>query len=407
MRGATHAASRAPARARLLAAAGPELGSHRQCFGAAPGHLPQLATILTDAGLTGRGGAGFPTGRKVATAAGARGVVVIGNGAEGEPLSDKDAVLLSRAPHLVLDGLTVLCDAVDAESAYLYLPERARAPIESALAERRAAGWETAAVSVIEAPDVFIAGEETAVIRRLEGGPALPRDRVAVVAQSGLRGRPTLVNNVETLAQVGLIARFGPRWFRSVGDPAQPGTMLVTLSGALVARGVTEVPTGVSLTDLIGWYGRTDPRGLRAVLVGGYHGAWLTARDIQDANLTRNSLSRWGATPGAGIIHGLGRAECGLARTADIVAYLAREAAGQCGPCANGLPRLAALWRDLAHGSASWELVDEIERIAGLVVGRGACRHPDGSARMVGSALRAFAGDVAQHIGGRCEAEVR
>jgi NADH:ubiquinone oxidoreductase subunit F (NADH-binding) len=212
------------------------------------------------------------------------------------------------------------------------------------------------------------------------------------------------VNNIETLAHVALIARYGPHWFRAVGDANEPGTRLVTLSGSATTRGVLEVPTDVAMTDLIARHGGAELACVRAVLTGGYHGTWIPAAALGGLRLSRTSLSGVGATPGAGVVHLLSRDECGLARTADIVGYLADESAGQCGPCLNGLPRLAQLFDQLAYGPSDDRLLGEIRRMADLVDGRGSCRHPDGSVRMVRSALRAFAGDVALHHQGRCEA---
>ena len=208
--------------ARLFAAPGPSLAAHQQRFGPLPDSAATtLVTLLEEAGLTGRGGAGFPTARKIASVTG-RKAVVIGNGAEGEPLSHKDAELLASAPHLVLDGLGVAAAAVAADKVVIYVPGAAVPAIETALDERRSARLDPRRVTVVEAPEGFVSGEESAVVRRVEGGPAMPRDRTVLTSICGVRGRPTLVNNVETLAQVALIARYGPHWFRSVGDPTEP-----------------------------------------------------------------------------------------------------------------------------------------------------------------------------------------
>lgn len=385
---------------RLLATAGPGLAEHLAHFGDLPAVGADLATVLTDAGLCGRGGAGFPTGRKMAAVFGLD-AVVVGNGAEGEPLSRKDVELLTRAPHLVLDGLDAAADATGAGAVYLYLHPEASPPVANALDERRRAGLDRHRVIVVEAPDRFVSGEESAVIRRIEGGPALPKDRTTVAAVSGVGGRPTLVNNVETFADIALIARFGSSWFRSVGDPEEPGTMLITMSGAVRRVGVFEVPTGVMLSGLLD---QTAGQTVRAVLIGGYHGTWLTADDLEGLRLSRPAMKALGASPGAGIIHALAIGECGLARVAEIAGYLAEQSARQCGPCLNGLPRLAVLLEELAFGKASDHLVSEVRRVAGLVEGRGSCRHPDGTARMVRSALHTFADDVELHRRNRCAA---
>lgn len=384
---------------RLFAAAGPGLPAHLDQFGESPAVTAELIGEIEAAGLSGRGGAGFPTGRKMAAVRGTA-PLVVGNGAEGEPLSRKDTTLLTRAPHLVLDGLSAAAAAIGADTAYLYVNTAARQPVADALAERRAAGVDAHPVSVVVAPERFVAGEESAALRRIEGGPALPRDRTVVSAVSGIGGRPTLVNNVETLAHIALIARFGSAWFRSVGDATEPGTMLVTLSGAL-RQAIVEIPTGVALLDVL-TEAAVGPHTLRAVLIGGYHGTWLPAEQFGAARMARSGLEPLGATPGAGVIHGLDRTECGLKRTAEIAGYLADQSARQCGPCLNGLPRLAALLDELAFGHASEDLVHRVHRMVGLVDGRGSCRHPDGTARLVRSALEAFSYDVALHRDGRC-----
>lgn len=358
---------------------------------------------LTAAGLTGRGGAGFPTGRKITSVTG-RHPVVVGNGAEGEPLSRKDATLVARAPHLILDGLQVAAAAVGADKVYLYLPNHVAPTARHAIDERAAAGLDQRPVLVVEAPDTFVSGQESAVVRRIEGGRAIPRNRTVLTTISGVRGRPTLVNNVETLAHVALIARYGHYWFRSVGGAGEPGTMLVTLSGALPRRGVVELPTGAPLSEVLAHGGLEDLRTVGAVLLGGYHGSWIPTAALAAAHLSRAGLARLGASPGAGVVHVLPSHRCGLARTADILAYLAEQGARQCGPCLNGLPRLAQLFDDLAYGRVDDGLLDEVHRMLGLVDGRGSCRHPDGTVRLARSALATFADDVARHRVGRCTA---
>lgn len=387
---------------RLLATPGPSLADHLQQFGQLPCCTSELITDIEVAGLTGRGGAGFPTGRKMAAVTGSKRMIV-GNGAEGEPLSRKDFALLNRAPHLVLDGLDAAASALRSDRTYLYVHPAAYRAVTAAIEERRAAGLASHGISVVEAPEGYVAGEETAAIRCIEGGVALPRDRTAPTATRGVHGKPTLVNNVETLANIALIARFGSSWFRAIGDPADPGTVLVSLSTPLDRPTVVEVPTGTPLIELIE-HGGSRPSDVSAVLLGGYHGTWLTATELATARLSGPALKPLGASPGARIIHVVRRDVCGLARVAEITRYLADQSARQCGPCRNGLPQLADLLDELAQGQACAATMREVLRIAQLVDGRGACRHPDGSVRMIRSALRAFADDVDLHLRGRCTA---
>jgi len=401
---APHEPSPPAGTSRLFAAPGPSLAQHRARFGPlpTPAHADELIGALDEAGLRGRGGAGFPTGRKMAAITGRR-PVVIANGAEGEPASDKDAVLLQHAPHLILDGLAAVAAALGSREAHLYAGASALPAIRHALQERRATGWDSPTVHLSEAPETFIAGEESAVINRIAGRAAVPVDRIVRITDSGLRGRPTLVQNVETLAHVALIARYGPRWFRSIGTPAEPGTMLVTLSGT-ATPGVLEVPLGIPLAHLLRDHTDLEPPDVRAVLLGGFHGAWLPGALTAQACLSRESLNPLGATPGAGVVHVLGAAECGLRRSADIATYLAQQSAGQCGPCLNGLPALAETLTQLAYRRPQPNAAREATRLLALVDGRGACKHPDGTARFIRSALHTFTHDIALHLRGRCEA---
>ncbi len=177
--------------------------------------------------------------------------------------------------------------------------------------------------------------------------------------------------------------------------------MLITLSGASTRKRVVELATGTPLTDVLDRGGFTD---VRAILIGGYHGSWIPANDLAGIRLSRNGLADFGASPGAGIMHVLPAQECGLARTADIIGYLAEQGARQCGPCRNGLPRLAQLFDDLAYGRVDDGLLHELHTMLGLVDGRGSCRHPDGTARLARSALETFATDVDRHRSGGCDA---
>jgi NADH:ubiquinone oxidoreductase subunit F (NADH-binding) len=392
---------------RLLSATARDLRSHQSLLGPIPwtGSADRLIRLLEECGLTGRGGAGFPSARKLAAVAAGKRAVVVANGAEGEPLSSKDRTLLTRAPHLVLDGLQLVAEATGAAEAYAYVPQDLCAPIASALLERR--GLDRIHVTVVAAPDAFISGEETAAVSRISGGPAVPRDKSRMVVTAGVRGRPTLVHNVETLAHLALAARRGPGWFRETGTPDEPGTFLSTISGAVANPGVYEFGYGVALEDLLAAAGGPSAQ-LQAVLVGGYHGAWVSWPAASGAPVSRAGLRPYDASPGAGIIAALPSATCGLVQTSRIVSYLAEQSAGQCGPCLNGLPRLAEVFDEMVGAAgrpAPAAAIEEVRRIAGLVEGRGACHHPDGTVRLVRSALVTFSQDVLAHRAGSCIAK--
>lgn len=391
-----------------LLAAGPEAdwARHLEAFGPWEPQAggPGLLDALGASGLTGRGGAAFETWRKATAAAGTgrKGVftarpVVIANGAEGEPLSFKDRTLLAHAPHLVLDGLFALGGALGGAGLYVYAPAVTLPRVQQALAERPGGKR----VRVVQSPETFISGESSAVVNMIGNGAAVPTDQRRRLSESGLHGRPTLVVNVETLAQVALIARYGAPWFREAGTPTDPGTRLVSVSGPAPVRDVVlEVPGGADLSAVLAEAGM--PSGsVSAVLVGGYHGRWV--RPAEHALSPVGPPART-VRPGAGVIHALGTDACGIQATAGIVSYLAGQSARQCGPCMFGLPAMASVLNRIAGGERNPRLTAELDRLGRLVSGRGACRHPEGTTGLVGSALEVFAADFRAHLSGYCAA---
>jgi NADH:ubiquinone oxidoreductase subunit F (NADH-binding) len=381
-----------------------DLREHLAVHGPLPSLNPQeIVRLASGAGLTGRGGAGFPLWRKLEAVLNARDVpVVVANGAEGEPASAKDRWLLTHRPHLVLDGLQLAAHAVRAEDAYLHVTDRIPAAgILAVLAQRHSAGLDPVAVRRTVAPDRFISGEESAVVNSIAGGLAIPRSKPPRVVERGISGRPTLVSNVETLAHLALVARRGTAWFRGNGTSDAPGTMLLTVGGAVGRPGIVEAEQGAPLFDVLDLAGGLS-QPIQAVLLGGYHGTWLTAAEAASARMSRSGLAAFGATPGAGVVVALAEGSCGLAEISRVMSYLADESAGQCGPCLNGLPRIAAQVRTLAFHGGDRAVVEELGRLSGLVAGRGACHHPDGSVRFLGSGFRVFAAEVELHLKGTC-----
>jgi NADH:ubiquinone oxidoreductase subunit F (NADH-binding) len=390
---------------RLLLAEDTSLAVHLERYGPLPSRV-DLVRLLEQAGLTGHGGAGFPAATKLRGAASRRAGVVVANGAAGEPARAQDRALLQHAPHLVLDGLLLAARATGARSTYVATPSPQTAEVlreQLALREQLSVRRGRLRTEVVVVEDRFISGEESALVNAVEGRPGIPRDRAVPVFERGVRRQPTLVHNVETLAHLALIARFGPAWFRSVGTPEHPGTFLATVSGDVAAPGVHEVEHGAPLPQLIDAAGGPTA-GVQAVLVGGFHGAWVPGASVSSTRMSTSSLAPHGASVGAGVVLVLGYDRCGLRESAGSASYLAGQSAGQCGPCVFGLPRLAQSLARLGHPDGDPAVVDEVVRMTALVRGRGACTHPDGTARFAISTLRAFAEDVEEHGRGRCRA---
>jgi NADH:ubiquinone oxidoreductase subunit F (NADH-binding) len=365
------------------------------------GRRPErLIDVVEAAGLTGRGGAGFPVGRKMrAVAVGGGGKAVVANGAEGEPASGKDRLLLTRLPHLVLDGITLAAQAVGADEAYLCVHGTEGAlldRLDHAVEERRLAGLDPVPIQVTGIPGRYVSSEQSSIMQYLNGGPGKPTFAPPRPHQRGVNGKPTLAHNVETLAHLALIARHGDRWFRGAGLPSAPGSMLVTVSGAVARPGVYEIEVGTPAGEVIMLAGGPAER-LQALLIGGYFGAWLPVEAAWPLQMTHAALKAAGGALGAGIVVALPAAACPIAETARVVRYLAEEGAGQCGPCVFGLPALADALARLAFSGGRDRGIDEIAALIPLIEGRGACRHPDGAAQLVRSLLAAFPADAHWH----------
>lgn len=368
------------------------LAAHQARLGPRPTVTAGLVEVLERAGLTGHGGAHVPTAVRWRSALRATGpLTVVANGAESEPLSAKDATLLRQRPHLVLDGLALAAEALGAVRAVLWLhagDAGARAAVETALAERFRPS--DLGLEVLVGPDHYLSGESSAISRGVAGGPALP----SVRRPPGQGSARTLVQNVETLARVALLAR---------GLPATPTVLLTVLTDT--DRQVVEIPVGTPLVEVLNVVGeRAGTRGLGgapAVLLGGFGGQWVSASVLRRSTIGQDGLRAAGLSLGAGVVAPLPSGACGLRESARIAAYLARMSARQCGPCLFGLPDLAEGLRLLADGTARAGDLRRVVEDLGSVAGRGACNHPDGAVRMIASALETFAEDVAEHKAGR------
>ncbi len=372
---------------------GPSLTAHRAVHGElGPTTLTALLADLERAGLRGRGGAGFPFGRKLETTAQASGrPTVVVNLSEGEPASAKDAALALTAPHLVLDGAVTAARVLRAREVHLVVPSvdlQVRAAVERALGERSRDGVEYV---VHRADESFVAGQVNAVLELMAGRPNRPVTSWEPAAVRGHSGRPTLLSNGETFAQLGLLVLRGVHDYLSRGTADEPGTTLLTLHDEGGKR-VVEAAFGTPWKSLMG-YDDLD----RPVLIGGYHGTWAEPGRLRELTVSRDGLGEVGLTLGAGVV--LVPEGCPLRFAASITSYLASQSAGRCGPCRNGLPAVAAAFLRVVDGIGG---LAELERLCGLVERRGACAHPDGTARMVRSALLRFPGEVERHARGGC-----
>jgi NADH:ubiquinone oxidoreductase subunit F (NADH-binding) len=381
------------------------LAEHRERLGPMPStasgrERSELLGEVERSGLRGRGGAGFPTAVKLrAVASGPRPRILVGNGSEGEPASRKDTLLMARAPHLVLDGATFAAALVGATEAVVCVKEsseEAAASLLTAVQERSDAGLEEIAVAVRVVSSEYVAGEESALVHQLNGGGVKPTFVPPRPFEAGVGERPTLLQNVETLAHLALIARFGAEWFREVGTRDDPGSVLITMSGGVSRPGVYEIAAGTRLGDLVkAAGGPTDP--LQAFLIGGYAGTWFDVRSALDLSLDHQTLRALGGTLGPGVVIALPDGACGVAETAAVAEYMARASSGQCGPCVHGLAAIADALHDIASGRAAPGTHEWVARWSDDLVGRGACHHPDGVARLVSSCLDVFGTEIERH----------
>lgn len=353
----------------------------------------ELIRRLEEHNLLGRGGAGFPLARKWRTVRdlGRDNAVVLANGAESEPLSHKDRTLMSARPHLVIDGALLAARGVGARDIIFYVGGEHR---EAVAAMRRALGQrpEPAArrARLIEAPEGYVAGEESAAVHYVNAGDARPTTTPPRPFERGVGGRPTLVQNVESLALAALIAR---------GMSSR--TALATVSGAVARAGVYEIPaesTAADVADLAGGLNRE----VSAVLIGGYFGRWASIEDVWGLPVEASSLRARGLTYGCGVVYFFSAQSCGVEATARIMTYMASQSARQCGPCVFGLGAIATAARRLANRSPQGDDLTRIARWSGQVAGRGACKHPDGATALVRSALDVFADDFTAHQHRRC-----
>jgi NADH:ubiquinone oxidoreductase subunit F (NADH-binding) len=364
------------------------------------------------AGLAGRGGARFPTAKKMAFCAEAGGdqKYVVVNGGEDEPGSFKDQTLLECVPHAVLEGVLLAAYAVGATKALFYTNEHkilALQRIAEALQEAKAFGLLgtgilgtkfSLEVESRPAPTPYVAGEDTAVLEVLEGKPPIPRDKPPYPVTVGLFGKPTLVHNVETLANLPPIILNGAAWYRSFGTPESPGTMLYSMNDEWTIPGVYELPYGAAegeLTDNLAGGLKSGAR-LRAILPGGPSSAFVLPDPARP--LSPEALKAAGSSIGCGVMRGYAEGTCMVEATLEIARFFQKESCGKCPACRMETATLANLLDKARQGQIAAAALDQIPRLLEFNKGKGACSLIGMPGPPILSALRLFPGDFEAHL---------
>jgi NADH-quinone oxidoreductase subunit F len=352
-----------------------------------------LLERLASSGLRGRGGGWFEAARKWRAVRAEGGEpVVVANGAESDPGSFKDRFVMTRRPADVVAGLLIAARAVGARKAVVFLKASFDAPARALEGALAAAALDGVSVSVRRGDDGYVTGEETAVLEALEGRRPWPRPKPPLPAAVGLHGRPTLVQNVETLARVPA----------AVADPdgyRRAETALVTLWGDVRRPGVHEVPLGTPLRQVIDGPGDGATEAMGLVFPGGPAGPPLGPGDL-DVPLDPDALRTQGTALGAGAILVVGASACPLAVAASMAAFFERENCGQCPPCAVGTASLHRVLRAVESGGARPRDLRDLHDVAGFMSGHGYCAHCRAAAAVATGMARGFPSAVDAHVGG-------
>lgn len=373
----------------------------------------EIINELQEAGLRGRGGAGFPTWRKLKFAYDADGDIkyIVCNADEGEPGTNKDRILLSTDPCSVFEGMIIAGKAVDSHVGFIYLRAEYSylVPIlEAALESSRSAGCLGKNImgsgfdfdiKLRSGAGAYVCGEETALFESIEGKRGEPRFRPPFPGIKGLFGKPTVLNNVETLANIAVIFQRGAEWFSKIGTPNSPGTKLFTVCGNVKRRGVFEFPMGVNLKELI--YdvcgGMEEGHTLLAVQTGGASGAIINADQI-DMTLDIDAVSESGGRLGCGTILVMDDRNCIVDIVRNNLDFFRGESCGKCTPCREGGTRLYQLISKIAEGKGTISDLRTIEDLANTMRLTALCGLGHSTAVPVLSSIRNFYPTYLHHI---------
>lgn len=374
----------------------------------------KVLEMIKRSGLRGRGGAGFPTGKKweMVIQRKADRKYLCCNAAEDEPGTFKDRYLLRSNPHQLIEGAILAAFAIGAAEVYLYINGRYEEEIEfmeQALQTAKEKGhWGeqvegtsfSVELRIRKSPGTYVAGEETALLEVVEGRSAKPRQKPPYYpAVKGLYGMPTVVNNAETLSNVAHIVREGVDWFRSVGTAASPGTLIFTLTGGVGRPGLYELPLGTSLRKLIEVYGGGIRGGkrLKAVFPGGPSNTIIAADQI-DVALDFDALKAIGSGLGTGAVIVMSEEACMVQSAIQYARFFARESCGQCPPCKLGTAHLSEILEKIELGQGDEKDLQQVEQVCGMIKGRGYCYLLTGASIAVESIFRCFKEEYVAHV---------
>lgn len=376
--------------------------------------------VVSDAGLRGRGGAGFPTGKKwqLTREAPDSPRYLVMNGGEDEPGSKKDRVLLENLPHLVIEGAILAAYAIGAHKVYLYINANYHTAIRSvqdALQEAKEAGFWGENIlgsgfhldfEMVAAPHNYVAGEDTAVLEVIEGKKAWPRQKPPFPVTVGLFGKPTSVNNVETLANVGPIVLRGADWYRRFGTAESPGTMIFSLGDDVNCPGVYELPFGTPLRHLIENLGGGMKGGkkIKAIMPAAPSSAYLPANKL-DTPLDHRSMREAGSALGCGVVKLIAEGTCIVEEVLKISEFFTAESCGQCPACRMETNTLTALIKKVQAGQGGPPLLEQFGKVIAFNKGKGFCNLIAMPGPPIESALKLFPGDFEAHLAtGKCPA---
>jgi len=373
----------------------------------------EVIDVVTKSGLRGRGGAGFPTGLKWKFAREAKGdqKFVICNGDEGDPGAFMDRSVCEGDPHTVLEGMAIAGYAIGANKGYIYI--RAEYPLSVKrlqLALKQAKKYGLIGKKILETDfnfdidirigaGAFVCGEETALIASIEGERGQPRPRPPFPAQKGLWGKPTIINNVETLSNIRKIILNGPEWFSSVGTEKSKGTKVFALSGKVINTGLVEVPIGISLREIIFDIGGGIANGkkFKAVQIGGPSGGCVSEQNL-DTPVDYESLTSLGAIMGSGGLIVLDEDNCMVDIAKFFLEFTVDESCGQCIPCRVGLKQMYNILDKITKGKGTMEDITRLEELAKVVKSTSLCALGQTAPNPVLSTLKYFRDEYYEHI---------